>query len=105
RDAKFATMVAAWEQRLAPWAGEIAEVVPPPQGWDRIPATLPAQKSATSGWWQSLAFWRGLSLATSALAAACIGALIYLGTLTQPAPLVASIEGGGHRHFVAALDA
>jgi len=31
RDAKFAAMVAAWEQRLTPWAREIADVSPPPQ--------------------------------------------------------------------------
>ena len=54
--------------------------------------------------WQSLAFWRGLSLATGALAAACIGALIYLGNAPQQAPLIAAIDGGGHHHFVATLD-
>ena len=92
-----------WEERLAPWAAEIAEVAPPPQVWDRIAATLPAQ-TQTGGLWQSLAFWRGFSLAAGALAAACLAALIYLGTLTQQ-PLIATIEGGGHRHFVATVDA
>ena len=104
RDAKFAAMVAAWEQRLTPWAGEIAEVAAPPQVWDRIAAALPARASASAGWWQSLAFWRGLSLATGALAAACIGALVYLGNAPQKAPLVAAIDGGGRHHFVATID-
>src|SRR5207342_467859 len=49
-------------------------------------------------------FWRGLGFAAGALAAACLAALIYLGTLTQPEPLVATIEGGGQRHFVATID-
>ena len=31
--------------------------------------------------------------------------MIYLGTLTPVAPLVAAIEGGGHHHFVATIDA
>ena len=65
---------------------------------------LPAQTRARASLWQSLAFWRGLSLAAGALAAACLAALIYLGALTQQQPLVATIEGDGHRHFVATID-
>ena len=104
REPGFALLAAAWEQRLAPWAAEIAEVSPPPQVWERIAAMLPAGKQS-GGWLQSLAFWRGLSLATGALAAACIGALIYVGNAPDRAPLMAAIEGGGHRHFVATIDA
>jgi anti-sigma-K factor RskA len=103
REPSFARMVAAWEERLAPWAAEISEVPAPPQVWERIAASLPAEKQS-AGWWQSLAFWRGLSFATGALAAACIGVLIYLGNAPQQLPLVAAIEGGGHRHFVATID-
>jgi anti-sigma-K factor RskA len=103
RDQGFARLVAEWEQRLAPWAAEIAEVVPPAQVWERIAGALPAQTQGGS-LWQSLAFWRGLSLAAGALAAACLAALIYLGALTQQRPLVATIEGDGHRHFVATID-
>jgi anti-sigma-K factor RskA len=107
RDPLFASVVAAWEERLAPWAAEMSEVPAPPQVWERIAAAidadLPAEKQS-SGWWQSLAFWRGLSLATGALAAACLGALIYLGNAPQSVPLMAAIEGGGHRHFVATID-
>ncbi len=102
REPGFALMVAAWAERLAPWAAEIAEVVPPPHVWERVAAALPAQQ--TSGWWHSLAFWRGLTLATGALAAGCIGALIYLGNAPERPPLMAAIEGGGHRHFVATID-
>ena len=103
REASFASAVAAWEERFVPWAAEIAEVSAPPSVWERIVAALPADKQ-TSGWWQSLAFWRGLSLATGALAAACIGALIYLGNAPQQAPLTACIDGDGRRHFVATID-
>lgn len=104
RDQAFARMVAAWEERLAPWAGEIDEVTPPPQVWDAIASALPAQPQRTS-LWQSLWFWRGLTFATGALAAACVGALIYLGTLSSQPPLVAAIDGGGRHHFVATVDA
>lgn len=103
REPGFARMVSAWEERLAPWAAEIDEVAAPPAVWDRIAATLPAEKQS-AGWWQNIAFWRGLSLATGALAAACLGALIYLGNAPQKAPLIAALEGGGHRHFVATID-
>jgi anti-sigma-K factor RskA len=104
RDGKFARMVADWEQKLAPWAGEIDEVAAPPQVWDRIAASLPTQTAESAGWWQNLAFWRGLSLATGALAAACIGALIYLGNAPPKAALVAGLDGGGQHHFVATID-
>jgi len=103
RDRAFARLVADWEERLAPWAAEIADVVPPPQLWDSIVAALPAH-SQTRSLWQSLTFWRGLTFAAGTLAAACLAALIYLGPLTQQPPLVATIEGAGQRHFVATID-
>ncbi|HEY4142023.1 MAG TPA: anti-sigma factor [Pseudolabrys sp.] len=107
QEPSFAALVAAWEERLAPLAAEIADLPAPPQIWERVTAAInadsPAEKQS-AGWWQSLAFWRGLSLATGALAAACIGALIYLGNAPQNTPLTAGIDGGGHRHFVATID-
>ena len=103
REPAFARLVTDWTQRLAPWAAEIAEVAPPAQLWDRIADALPAQTQA-GGLWQSIAFWRGLSFAAGALAAACLAALIYLGAFTQQQPLVAAIEGGGNRQFVATID-
>jgi anti-sigma-K factor RskA len=104
REPAFARLVGDWEQRLAPWAAEITEVAPPAQVWDRITSALPAQ-TQPSGLWQNLAFWRGLSLAAGALAAACLAALIYVGAISQQQPLVATIEGGGNRQFVATIDA
>jgi anti-sigma-K factor RskA len=103
RDRVLARLVTEWELRLAPWTAEIAEVNPPPQMWDRIASGLPPQ-TQIAGLWENLAFWRGFSLATGALAAACLGGLIYFSTLTQQQPLVAIIEGNGHRHFVATID-
>lgn len=103
REKAFARLVTEWEQRLAPWAADVAEAVPSPQLWDRIVSTLPAQ-AQRGGLWQSLTFWRGLSFAAGALAAVCLAALVYLGALIQQHPLVAAIEGDGHRHFVATVD-
>jgi len=103
RDRAFALLVEAWEQRLAPWAAEIREVSPPPQVWDRISSALPAQ-TTRNGLWHSLNFWRGLSFAAGALAAACLAGLIYLGTFAPQQVLVATIESAGQRHFVATID-
>jgi anti-sigma-K factor RskA len=103
REPAFARLVTDWAQRLAPLAAEIAEVAPPPQLWDRSADALPAQ-TQRGGLWQSIAFWRGLSFAAGALAAACLAGLIYLGAFTQQQALVATIEGGGNRQFVATID-
>ncbi|HZP68329.1 MAG TPA: anti-sigma factor [Pseudolabrys sp.] len=102
RERGFARLVAAWEERLAPWAAAIPELAPPPHVWNRITDALPAQEQH-AGLWQNLAFWRGFGLAAGTLAAACLAALIYLG-VSQQEPLVATIEGGGQRHFVATID-
>ncbi|MGC1948970.1 MAG: anti-sigma factor [Pseudolabrys sp.] len=103
RDRGFARLVEDWEHRLTPWAAEIAEISPPPQVWERISSALPAQPSR-AGLWHNLTFWRGASLAAGALAAACLAALLYFGVFIQQQPLVATIEGGGQRHFVATID-
>ena len=104
REPVFARLVETWEEKLSPWAAEIADAVPSPALWDRIAADLPAAPAAKLSLWQSLMFWRGLTFGTGALAAACIGALIYLGNTTQQPPMIASIEGGGHLHFLATVD-
>ena len=103
RDRAFAALVAVWEERLAPWAAEIPEVAPPPQVWERIAAQLPGTERQGPRFWQSLVFWRSFGI-VSALAAACLAVLLYLSAGSQQAALVASIEGGGERIFVAAVD-
>lgn len=79
--------VAAWQARLLPLTGVIAEVAPPPQTWDRIAARLwPATAAPTpTPWWQGLAFWRGAA-ALATVAALALGVL-----LNQPAPAEAPV--------------
>ena len=103
RDLAFAALVAAWEERLAPWTAELPEVAPPPQIWERIAAQLPGAQGQRPRFRQSLVFWRGFGI-VSALAAACLAVLLYLSTASQQAALVASIEGDGQRIFVAVID-
>jgi anti-sigma-K factor RskA len=104
RDRAFAALVAAWEERFAPWAAEIREVAPPPQAWERIAAQLPGAEQQGPRFWQSLVFWRSFGI-VSALAAACLAVLLYLSSGSQQVALFASIEGSGERIFVAAIDA
>lgn len=109
RDQVFAREVAFWEKRLGGLAEGIRAVAPPTSAWARIEAVLEkAERRAEgrAGLWQSLRFWRGLSLVTSALAAACLAALIYTGALSPPrAALVAQLGAeGGKTGFVAAVN-
>lgn len=103
RDRAFALMVAAWEERLSPWAAEIEDVAAPPQVWAAIAAALPVTEQRTS-LWDSLALWRSLTVAAAALAACCVGAIFYLTVQPPGSPLMASIDGGGQHQFVATLD-
>lgn len=103
RDRAFAALVAAWEERLAPWSAELPEVAPPPQVWERIAAQLSGAQRQRPRFWQSLMFWRGFGIVSS-LAAACLAVLLYLNVASQQAELVASIEGDGQRIFVAVID-
>ena len=78
----FAREVAYWEERLGGMASYVTPVTPPAQTWMRIEASLGAPTSAAAAppaIWQSLAFWRGLGLGSSAIAAACVAALVYVG--------------------------
>jgi len=103
RDRAFAALVAAWEERLAPWTAELTEAAPPPQVWERIAAQLPGAQPERPRFWQSLVFWRGFGI-VSALGAACLAVSLYLSAALQQAALVVSIEGDGQRIFVVVID-
>jgi anti-sigma-K factor RskA len=97
RDMVFAREVAFWEKRLGELA-DVPEVAPPADGWACIEAGLgsAATTEEPHGMWQSLTFWRGLAMATSALAVARLATLIYVGAISQPgAPLLARLYAGG----------
>ncbi len=104
REHGFAELVTQWQTRLAPWAGGIADVRPPSEVWQRILAQLPSQPATRPPLWQNLAFWRRFALASGALAAACIGALVYLGTVAREPLLVAELNGNGRHAMVATVD-
>jgi anti-sigma-K factor RskA len=110
RDPEFAREVAFWEERLGGLAQGVASVPPPEGAWARIEAALGEEagaKKPRAGLWQSLAFWRALALGASALAAACLAALIYVGAFAPTGvPFVAKLDiEGGETGFVAAMSA
>ena len=51
REPAFAAMVEHWDERLSPWAREIAETAPTPQVWERIAAALPPQRVPRASLW------------------------------------------------------
>lgn len=87
-DAGFATLVDAWEVRLAPLASAYPAVEPPAAVKQAIDARLfrEARASARPGLWSSLAFWRGLAAAAVAALAVVVVAP-HVVTSEQPADL------------------
>ncbi|HZO47198.1 MAG TPA: anti-sigma factor [Xanthobacteraceae bacterium] len=112
-ESSFAREIADWEDRLGPMASYVTPVTPPAQTWMRIEASLGTPTSTAAvppaTIWQSLAFWRGLGIGASAIAAACVAALVYVGmrptTLTPRVPLLATLTGlkTNQPNFVAAI--
>lgn len=90
-DAALAATVAAWEERLAPLAGEIPAIQPAAYVWPRIlaelglgavPATRPAPDTR-SGLWNNLRAWHWIGIGASAVA---VASLVMLVTRPQPTP-------------------
>jgi len=108
RERGFAALVEAWQLKLTPWADDIAPVQPPLGVWNRISAALPAeraaQKTSDESLWSSVMLWRWLTAGAGALAVASLFALFVVTNQPAQQPLMASIDGGGHRHFVATID-
>lgn len=85
-----------WQDHLIPLAEDVAAVAPPAYVWARIQEALdhaqtaPARpdsvdKQTDSGLWGNTRFWHWFSLATSAVAAACLVLLIAVPRQT-PTP-------------------
>ena len=100
-----------WRQRLSTLDNEFAEVAAPAGALSRIEARLFGSTAAggLTGWWNSLALWRGLAGAAAAVAIVAIGL-----NLTQPrfdaqtaaTQLVAALQAqeGSGVEFVAFYD-
>lgn len=105
----FAAAVAFWEERLSVLADIVAPMPPPPDAWSRIEAAIAAETAhgPAKSVWQSLAFWRGLTAASTALAAASLAGIAYVAHAPSGrAPLLATLaSSAGQPNFVATVTA
>ena len=108
-DQIFAREVAFWEERLGGLAEGTPAVAPPASAWGAHRGSSRQGRAAGGNACRYMAkprLWRGLALSTSALAAACLAALIYVGAVIPPrTPLVAQLRAeGGKTGFLAAVN-
>ena len=71
-DRAVADALREWEQRLAVLAEQVPSVTPPPRVWARIVSRLGLDTGAspaagTTHWWERLAVWRSIAVASVAL--------------------------------------
>jgi anti-sigma-K factor RskA len=99
-DPALRAAVAAWDARLAPLAGVVSPVLPPPELWSRIVASaglgvvVPPRETLLRRTWRSTPFWRTTTVAAMAVAAA----FAAVAFLHEPAPaerLVAALAPPG----------
>lgn len=90
QDAGLRALTHAWSERLVPLADEVPSKIPPKRVWDAIEARLPGFSArqasrlvppSSSGWWDRLGFWRGLTAAFATVS------VIALGLAIRPAPV------------------
>jgi anti-sigma-K factor RskA len=96
-DAALRSRVAEWDARLVPLATAIAPAAPPARVWEAISARVGrAAPQPRGGLWEAVAFWRGLGLAASGMAAALLAAniLVQPQQLPAPAPVLVQVPAG-----------
>lgn len=97
-DPGFASLVAGWQTDLSVLDAQYEEQNVPPIVKSRIDAQLFGnERQASGGLWASLAFWRGLSVASlilvAGIGAVTTGLVPLNGTKTGGAPLIADLVG------------
>lgn len=95
RDPGFAAAVARWRAEVEPLLETVPAAAPPAGTWERIDAKVAPQPARAApavaaarepGLWSSLAFWRGLSLASASAAA------VFAALLLSPPPVATPAE-------------
>ena len=90
-DAALRRTVTEWESRLTPMAAAIAEARPNPRVWQGVAAaiapTIVSRPAQRSSFWDNLAFWRGIGLSTSGIAAAL---MVFIGV--RPPEIVEKVQ-------------
>lgn len=99
-DPQVAGVVHEWEERLSTLAAALPGIAPPPRVWARLSARLGLDGAGAgamagapaAGWWNRLAFWRGLTAAGFA-AVLALGIALYAARPVAEPPLVAVLAG------------
>ena len=105
RDPAFAALVAEWEHRLSGLNEDYAELPAPASAKSRIDERLfGGEKQPASGFWSSLAFWRTLSGAALAVAAALLVAIVIGGPAPRTSLIAALQAADTDVRFVALFD-
>lgn len=83
--------VRQWEQRLMPMAARLEPITPRDRVWTQIEARIQGGRTAVkaSSMWDSLAFWRTLSLSASGVAIALLTATLAFKTADHSPMLTA----------------
>ena len=83
--------VARWETDLTPMAERLIPITPPDRVWANIQtriggaATAPARATPTTSWFDSVKFWRTLSMGAAAFATVLLATLVTLRANVAPA--------------------
>ena len=86
QDADLRNIAAEWRERLTPMAEFAGEVAPPGSVWRGIERRLALSKSAGWRFWlnDSLNFWRGMSMVSSAVAALLMVVVLTYKPVSRP---------------------
>ena len=101
-DYSLRTEVTHWEARLTPLAERVKPVTPPDRVWTRIEARLNGQRQGAtkSDWLNSLALWRGLSVAASVMLVAMLALKANITPVEAPKMLAVLEEADGARMVI-----
>ena len=88
-DRAFARQVEEWERQFAPLLADIAPVEPPSEVWSAVCRRLGWSQGepATSGFWQSLSFWRAATVLSTVIAIAAIAFTLERSARFAPQPV------------------
>jgi len=95
RDPTVARALRAWERRLAVLADTVPPVNPPPRVWTAIASGLglDQREAAAAPWWERLAVWRSVAVASLVIAVA-LGIADWTRSPVRPAASIVVVLAG-----------